>query len=65
MFNHVHIFMLCLRRVCIRPEVSRSITIGLKGVSHGEYYNNHLKFITLNKDPVDFARKNLTYLMKV
>ncbi len=52
-------------RACIRPEVSRTITIGRKGTSNGQYFDKHLKFIGLNKDPVDFSRKNLTYLIKV
>lgn len=49
-------------RVCIRPEISRTRTIGKKGVSIGTYFTQHLQYISLNTIPVDFARKNLTYL---
>lgn len=52
-------------RVCIRPEVSRTKTIGKKGVSVGVDFNKHLQFVSLNKDPVDFTKMNLTYLKKV
>lgn len=54
-----------LYRVCIRPEVSRTRTVGKKGVSNGVYFNKHLQFIVLNSNPVDFMKKNLTYLKKV
>ena len=36
-------------RTCIRPELSRSQTFGRIGVSKGQYYDKHLKFIVLNK----------------
>lgn len=52
-------------RVCIRPEVSRTKTIGKKGVSIGAYFTQHLQHIVLNSNPVDFTQKNLTYIMKV
>jgi len=52
-------------RVCIRPEISRTKTIGKKGVSIGTYFTQHLQYIVLNTDPVDFTKKNLTYLKKV
>lgn len=51
-------------RVCIRPEVSRTKTIGKKGVSIGTYFTAHLQHIVLNSNPVDFTKKNLTYLNK-
>lgn len=51
-------------RVCIRPEVSRTKTIGKKGVSIGAYFTQHLQHIVLNSNPVDFTQKNLTYIMK-
>ena len=35
-------------RTCIRPEISRSQTFGRIGVSKGQYYDKHLKFIVLN-----------------
>jgi len=34
-------------RACIRPEISRSHTFGKKGVSNGQFYDKHLKFIRL------------------
>lgn len=49
-------------RACIRPEVSRTKTFGKEGVSGGQYYKQHLQFITLNSEPVDFATRNLDYL---
>lgn len=52
-------------RVCIRPEVSRTKTVGKKGVSIGTYFTQHLQHIVLNTNPVDFTKKNLTYLIKV
>ena len=52
-------------RACIRPEVSRTKTIGKLGISTGQYYSQHLQYIVLNSDAVDFTKKNLTYLRKV
>lgn len=49
-------------RACIRPEISRTRTFGDKGVSAGQFYKQHLQYIQLNSDPVDFSKKNLTYL---
>ena len=54
-----------LYRACIRPEISRTITFGDKGVSAGQYYKQHLQYIKLNSDPVDFTKVNLTYLREV
>jgi len=51
-------------RACIRPEVSRTKTFGNIGVSNGLFYEKHLKFIHLNKNPVVFTNLNLTYLLK-
>ncbi len=51
--------------MCIRPEVSRTKTIGKAGVSTGLYYTQHLQYIVLNSQPVDFTTKNLTYLYQV
>lgn len=52
-------------RACIRPEISRTHTFGDKGVSAGQFYKQHLQYIKLNSDPVDFTKKNLTYLREV
>lgn len=54
-----------LYRSCIRPEVSRTKTVGKKGVSNGAYFTKHLQYIVLNANPVDFTQRNLTYLKKV
>ncbi|OTF80902.1 Alpha-1,3-mannosyl-glycoprotein, partial [Euroglyphus maynei] len=32
-------------RLCVRPELSRTSTSGMKGVSRGQYYKQHLSFI--------------------
>lgn len=32
-------------RTCIRPEISRTATIGEKGVSKGQFFSTHLKHI--------------------
>ena len=34
-------------RACIQPEISRSHTFGKKGVSNGQFFEKHLKFIKL------------------
>jgi len=52
-------------RVCIRPEVSRTKTFGKIGVSSGLYYTQHLQYIVLNSNAVDFSKKNLSYLLEV
>ena len=59
-FTHTHV---C--RVCIRPEVSRTKTFGKIGVSSGLYYTQHLQYIVLNSNAVDFSKKNLSYLLEV
>ena len=51
-------------RACIRPEIPRTKTFGKVGVSNGLFYDKHLKFIQLNKEFVDFTRKDLGYLAK-
>lgn len=51
-------------RACIRPEVSRTKTFGMVGVSNGLFYEKHLKYIYLNNIYVPFTKKNLTYLIK-
>jgi len=49
-------------RSCIRPEVSRTKTFGKKGVSNGQFFDKHLKFIELNKIFGNFS--NTDYLLK-
>ncbi|KAM3654590.1 LOW QUALITY PROTEIN: alpha-1,3-mannosyl-glycoprotein 2-beta-N-acetylglucosaminyltransferase [Ammospiza maritima maritima] len=51
-------------RACVRPEVSRTMTFGRKGVSHGQFYDQYLKFIKLNDRFVPFTRMDLSYLKK-
>ncbi|XP_076080924.1 alpha-1,3-mannosyl-glycoprotein 2-beta-N-acetylglucosaminyltransferase-like isoform X2 [Mytilus galloprovincialis] len=51
-------------RVCIRPEICRTSTFGKKGVSKGLFFDKHLKFIKLNEKPIDFTKKDLTYLIQ-
>ena len=52
-------------RVCIRPELSRTHTFGERGVSMGQFYQQHLKYNVLNGAAVDFSKENLSYLQKV
>ncbi|KAI5099140.1 alpha-1,3-mannosyl-glycoprotein 2-beta-N-acetylglucosaminyltransferase isoform X1, partial [Silurus meridionalis] len=49
-------------RSCIRPEISRTLTFGRKGVSLGQFYDKYLRFIKLNTDFVPFTEKDLSYL---
>ncbi|XP_019851894.1 PREDICTED: alpha-1,3-mannosyl-glycoprotein 2-beta-N-acetylglucosaminyltransferase-like, partial [Amphimedon queenslandica] len=51
-------------RSCIRPEISRTQTFGRVGVSKGQYYDKHLKFIQANDKSYPFKTSNLTYLLK-
>nr|XP_054751352.1 alpha-1,3-mannosyl-glycoprotein 2-beta-N-acetylglucosaminyltransferase-like [Lytechinus pictus] len=51
-------------RSCIRPEISRTDTFGKFGVSKGQFFEQHLKFITLNKEFYSFTTKDLSYLLK-
>ena len=51
-------------RSCIRPEISRTLTFGKKGVSNGQFFDEHLKFIKLNSEFYPFTKKNLSYLIK-
>ena len=52
-------------RVCIRPELSRTHTFGERGVSLGQFYEQHLKYNVMNSEPVDFSKEDLSYLQKV
>ncbi len=49
----------------MRPEVSRTKTFGAKGVSGGQWWKQHLQYILLNQNPVDFSAKNLSYVTEV
>ncbi|NXR60203.1 MGAT1 acetylglucosaminyltransferase, partial [Rhadina sibilatrix] len=51
-------------RSCVRPEVSRTMTFGRKGVSHGQFFDQYLKFIKLNDRFVPFTQMDLSYLKK-
>ncbi|KAM9003806.1 alpha-1,3-mannosyl-glycoprotein 2-beta-N-acetylglucosaminyltransferase [Sarcophilus harrisii] len=49
-------------RACLRPEISRTMTFGRKGVSQGQFFDQHLKFIKLNQGFVPFTQLDLSYL---
>lgn len=51
-------------RSCVRPEVSRTITFGRKGVSLGQFFDQYLRFIRLNTEFVPFTRLDLSYLLQ-
>lgn len=51
-------------RACVRPEVSRTLTFGRRGVSHGQFFDQHLKFIKLNQRFVPFTQLDLSYLRR-
>ncbi|KAA0702197.1 Alpha-1,3-mannosyl-glycoprotein 2-beta-N-acetylglucosaminyltransferase [Triplophysa tibetana] len=51
-------------RSCIRPEISRTLTFGRKGVSLGQFYDKYLRFIKLNAEFVPFTTLDLSYLDK-
>ncbi|TRY96726.1 hypothetical protein DNTS_009596 [Danionella cerebrum] len=51
-------------RSCIRPEISRTLTFGRKGVSLGQFYDKYLRFIKLNSEFVPFTKMDLSYLDK-
>ncbi|CDQ84158.1 unnamed protein product [Oncorhynchus mykiss] len=51
-------------RSCIRPEISRTMTFGRKGVSLGQFFDQYLRYIKLNTDFVPFTKHDLSYLMK-
>ena len=51
-------------RACIRPEISRTMTFGRKGVSLGQFYDSYLRFIKLNSQFVPFTTMDLAYLKK-
>ncbi|XP_030638228.1 alpha-1,3-mannosyl-glycoprotein 2-beta-N-acetylglucosaminyltransferase a [Chanos chanos] len=49
-------------RSCIRPEISRTLTFGRRGVSLGQFYDKYLRFIRLNSEYVPFTKLDLSYL---
>lgn len=49
-------------RACIRPEISRTLTFGRQGVSLGQFYDKHLRYIKLNSESVPFTQLDLSYL---
>ncbi|PRP75643.1 alpha-1,3-mannosyl-glycoprotein 2-beta-N-acetylglucosaminyltransferase-like isoform 1 [Planoprotostelium fungivorum] len=51
-------------RVCIRPEISRTFTFGSEGTSLGQFYNQYLRYIVLNDQPIDWSTKDVSYLKK-
>ncbi|XP_038580925.1 alpha-1,3-mannosyl-glycoprotein 2-beta-N-acetylglucosaminyltransferase b [Micropterus salmoides] len=51
-------------RSCIRPEISRTITFGRKGVSLGQFFDQYLRYIKLNTEFVPFTKQDLSYLRK-
>lgn len=50
-------------RSCVRPEISRTMTFGRKGVSLGQFFDQYLRYIKLNTDFVPFSKHNLSYLI--
>lgn len=51
-------------RSCIRPEISRTITFGRKGVSLGQFFDQYLRYIKLNTEFVPFTKLDLSYLVR-
>ncbi|XP_033624802.1 alpha-1,3-mannosyl-glycoprotein 2-beta-N-acetylglucosaminyltransferase-like [Asterias rubens] len=51
-------------RACIRPEISRTDTFGKVGVSRGQFFEQHLKYIKLNQKSVAFTQLDLSLLKK-
>lgn len=51
-------------RACIRPEIPRVVTFGKIGVSRGQFFDEHLKYIKLNDQFYPFTERNLTFLLK-
>ncbi|XP_071763251.1 alpha-1,3-mannosyl-glycoprotein 2-beta-N-acetylglucosaminyltransferase a [Centroberyx gerrardi] len=49
-------------RACIRPEISRTLTFGRRGVSLGQFYDKYLRYIKLNSEFVPFTKLDLSYL---
>ncbi|XP_051927108.1 alpha-1,3-mannosyl-glycoprotein 2-beta-N-acetylglucosaminyltransferase b [Hippocampus zosterae] len=51
-------------RSCIRPEISRTITFGRKGVSLGQFFDQYLRYIRLNMEFVPFTKQDFSHLLK-
>lgn len=51
-------------RACVRPEIPRTSTFGRQGVSRGQYFDKHLKFIHHSTKYVPFSNLDLSYLVK-
>mmetsp|Transcript_49232 Transcript_49232/g.120016 ORF Transcript_49232/g.120016 Transcript_49232/m.120016 type:complete len:309 (+) Transcript_49232:152-1078(+) len=51
-------------RACIRPEISRTVTFGKEGSSHGQFFKTHLSRMVLNSQLVDFTQEDWSYLIK-
>lgn len=51
-------------RACIRPEISRTRTFGRKGASNGQFFDEFLQYIKLNKKPYPFLEYDLNHLLK-
>ncbi|KAK3524786.1 hypothetical protein QTP86_005463 [Hemibagrus guttatus] len=51
-------------RSCIRPEISRTMTFGRKGVSLGQFFDQYLRYIKLNTEFVPFTKQDLSYLVR-
>ncbi|KAK5621040.1 hypothetical protein CRENBAI_015131 [Crenichthys baileyi] len=51
-------------RSCVRPEISRTITFGRKGVSLGQFFDQYLRYIRLNTEFVPFTKQDLSFLLK-
>ncbi|KAG5856614.1 alpha-1,3-mannosyl-glycoprotein 2-beta-N-acetylglucosaminyltransferase a [Anguilla rostrata] len=51
-------------RSCIRPEISRTLTFGRKGVSLGQFFDQYLRYIKLNTEFVPFTKRDLSYLFR-
>ncbi len=54
-------------RIWTQRTLTFTVTRGLRrrvGVSKGQYFDKHLKFIQLSDDPIAFSRKDLSGLVK-
>ncbi|KAJ8366764.1 hypothetical protein AAFF_G00342570 [Aldrovandia affinis] len=51
-------------RSCVRPEISRTMTFGRKGVSLGQFFDQYLRFIRLNTEFVPFTKRDLSHLLR-
>ncbi|CAI7787305.1 unnamed protein product, partial [Closterium sp. NIES-54] len=52
-------------RQTIRPEVCRTYNFGEHGSSMGQYFSQYLAPIRLNTEPINWAQKDLSYLLDV